>query len=65
MLQYGSFIDDCRDILKSHNNFKVAFTRRQANNSVHALARASISYPPCNDFHYPPKRILNLFSNNI
>lgn len=58
-------MDNCRDILKRHNNFKVVFTRRQANDSVHDLARASISYAHRNDFHYPLECIMNLFGNNM
>ncbi|PNX57625.1 cytochrome p450 [Trifolium pratense] len=36
--EYGSLIDDCRTILSNYSNFIVAFTRRQANGSAHALA---------------------------
>lgn len=49
-LEYASIINDRRDILKRHNNFKV---RRHANDCVHALAMMSISYAPHSDFHYP------------
>ncbi|GAU51196.1 hypothetical protein TSUD_374470 [Trifolium subterraneum] len=44
MSEYGSLIDDCRTILSNHRNFIVAFTRRQANGSAHALARAALSH---------------------
>lgn len=34
----------CKDLLVLKNNHQVVFTRQQANDSVHALARASTNY---------------------
>lgn len=36
--EYNYTIDDCIDILKKHNNFKVVYTSHQINNNVHILA---------------------------
>jgi hypothetical protein len=42
--EYCTVVDDCRTILSNHSYFLVAFTRRQANGSAHALARATLSH---------------------
>jgi hypothetical protein len=42
--EYGMTLQNCREFLKNHNNYKVVFARRQAKGSGHALARAAISY---------------------
>lgn len=59
-----TIIDDCRDILKRHNNFKVVFIRLQVNDIVHTLARTSISYAFRKNFHYAYECIMNLFPNS-
>ncbi|CAH9116647.1 unnamed protein product [Cuscuta epithymum] len=53
-LEYGSLVDDCRLLLKSNNEFQVVFTRRQANNSAHALARVSINHASPKEFFFIP-----------
>jgi hypothetical protein len=40
----GSIISQCRTLLSFKNNYKVVFTRQQANGSAHALSQASINY---------------------
>ncbi|XP_045831364.1 uncharacterized protein LOC123922710 [Trifolium pratense] len=42
--EYGSIIQNCRTLLHHYNDFIVVFTRRQANGSAHALARAALSH---------------------
>jgi len=49
----------------SGNNFVIVFTGRQANDSTQALARASISYSPCSDLHFPLDCILNIINNDM
>jgi len=36
--EYGLLLHECRILLKSHNDYDVAFAKRQANRSAHALA---------------------------
>jgi len=41
---FGAILNTCKVSLISHQNFKISFIRRQANNVVHLLARAPLSY---------------------
>lgn len=61
--EYGSIIAECRTILVSCNNFRVVFTRRHANDSAHALAKASTTYASCTIFDHIPNCIWNIVMN--
>jgi len=54
LYEYGSIIQNCRTLLDHYNNFVVVFTRRQANSSVHALAREALSHASHNTFDVIP-----------
>jgi hypothetical protein len=58
-------ISQCRTPLSFKNNYKVVFTRRQANGSVHALAQASINYAIHNTFTRIPHCIWNIIMNEM
>jgi hypothetical protein len=60
---YGLLIEDCKSMLSTHSNYVVAFTRRQANGSAHALARAALSHASRITFNYIPNCILTLIMN--
>lgn len=36
-LVYDVILQDCKTLLVNHNNYKVVFSKRQANDSTHAL----------------------------
>ncbi|KAK2407645.1 Ribonuclease H superfamily protein [Trifolium repens] len=61
--EYGLLIEDCKSMLSPHSNYVVAFTRRQANGSAHALARAALSHASRITFNYIPNYILTLIMN--
>lgn len=41
----GQVIEDCRDLIRLNNNFKLYFVKRSANMSAHELAQVSHMYP--------------------
>jgi hypothetical protein len=58
--EYGSIIQDCKNILDLYNDFVVVFTRQQANSSAHALARVASSYASHNTFDVIPNCIATI-----
>ncbi|PNX72103.1 60S ribosomal protein l23, partial [Trifolium pratense] len=42
--ELGAILNSCKALLSIFPNFKISLVRRQANNAVHMLARASLSY---------------------
>ncbi|KAK2386904.1 hypothetical protein QL285_060742 [Trifolium repens] len=63
--EYGLLIVDCKSMLFTHSNYVVTFTRRQANGSAHALARAALSHASRITFDYIPICIATLIMNEI
>jgi hypothetical protein len=64
--EYGSIIQDCKNIyLISNNDFVVVFTTRQANGSAHALARAAISHASRSTFDVIPNYIATIIINEM
>jgi hypothetical protein len=55
--EYGSIIQDCKNILDLYNDFVVVFTRRQANYNAHALAQTTLSHASCSTFYVIPNCI--------
>jgi len=49
--EYGLIVKNCRSLLQNFNNHEIVFTRRQANGSAHALARAALSHASRNIFN--------------
>jgi len=41
---FGAILNTRKVSLMNHQNFKISFIKRQANNVAHLLARASLSY---------------------
>jgi hypothetical protein len=52
--EYGSLIHSCRTLHENHSDYVVGFTRRQAKDSIHALARVILSYVFCVTFDVTP-----------
>jgi ribonuclease HI len=63
--EYGSIIQDCKNILDLYNDFVVVFTRRQANGSAHALARAALSHASRSTFDVIPNCIATIIINEM
>jgi hypothetical protein len=63
--EYGMTLQNCREFLKNHNNYKVVFARRQTNGRAHALARASISYASRIVFDVIPNCIATIIINKM
>lgn len=60
--QYGVILQDYKTLLSRHNNYKIVFTKRQANGSTYALTRAALSYASCNIFYLIQRCIANEMS---
>jgi len=43
-LEFGAILNVCTKLFCYLSNFRISFIRRQANNVVHFLARATLSY---------------------
>jgi hypothetical protein len=52
-------------MLSIHSNYVVTFTRREANGSTHALARAALFHASRTTFNYIPICIATLIMNEI
>jgi hypothetical protein len=64
--EYGSIIQDCKNIyLISNNDFVVVFTRRQSNGSAHALALAALSHASRGTFDVIPNCIATIIINEM
>jgi ABC-type uncharacterized transport system substrate-binding protein len=63
--EYGLIVKSCRNLLQNFNNHEVVFTRRQANGSAHALARAALSHASHNIFDVIPSCIATIIINEM
>jgi hypothetical protein len=63
--EYGSVIQDCKNILDLCNDFVVVFTRRQAHGNAHALARAVLSHASRSTFDVISNCIATIIINEM
>jgi hypothetical protein len=55
----------CKTLLMLLQNLRISFIRRQANNIIHLLARASLSFASHQEFDYVPSCIETILMNEI
>ncbi|KAK2415611.1 hypothetical protein QL285_038077 [Trifolium repens] len=63
--EYGLIVQNYKTFLKNHNNYKVVFTRRKANESAHTLARAVLSHASRTTFDVIPSCIAPIIINEM
>nr|KYP31420.1 hypothetical protein KK1_048281 [Cajanus cajan] len=63
--EYGIIINQCRSLLRSHQNLQVRFIRRQANRVAHTLARVARSSASHHFFNFIPPCIASLIINEM
>ena len=62
---FGAILNTCKPSLMNHQNFKISFIRRQANNVAHLLARASLSFVSSQVHDYMPSCITTTIRNEM
>jgi len=62
---FDAILNGCKASLMNHQNFKISFIKRQANNVVHVLVRASLSYTSFMVHDYITSCITTIFINEI
>jgi hypothetical protein len=55
----------CKTLLMLLQNLRISFIRRQANNIIHLLARASLSFASHQEFDYVPSCTETILMNEI
>jgi len=60
---FGAILNTRKVSLMNHQNFKISFIKRQANNVAHLLARASLSYASSQVHDYMPSCIKTTIMN--
>jgi len=60
---FGAIMNTCKALLMNHQNFKISFIRRLANNVAHLLARALLSYVSSQIHDYMPSFIETTITN--
>ncbi|PNY03705.1 replication protein A 70 kDa DNA-binding subunit [Trifolium pratense] len=63
--EYSSLIVNCRTSLSSYPDFVVAFARRQAKGSAHAIARTTLSHASRITFDVIPHCIATIILNEM
>jgi hypothetical protein len=60
--EFGDLVIQCRSLLLDGPDFAVSYTRMQANDVAHSIARTSLSYPSPHIFHHVMPTLYSLIN---